>query len=45
MSGDATAIKKLIASMSSKYELNENVKKSTYNRVARILNNGKLDIY
>ena len=25
--------------------LNENVKKSTYNRVARILNNGKLDIY
>lgn len=45
MSGDATTIKKLIASMSSKYELNENVKKSTYNRVARILNNGKLDIY
>jgi len=45
MSGDAAAIKKLIASMSSKYELNENVKKSTYNRVARILNNGKLDIY
>lgn len=45
MSGNATAIKKLIASMSSKYELNENVKKSTYNRVARILNNGKLDIY
>jgi len=45
MSGDATTIKKLIASMSSKYELNENVKKSTYNRVARISNNGKLDIY